>query len=147
MLKYLRYALATLCFAASVGCLALWWRSGSTTDLAISPYEVSPLRTLALKSAGGRLTLCHFVHRANQVDWRSISMPASDDPTLAFLPDDPTDWFGHHLKDYYFPHWYPALVFALAGVASLRLGRRFTLRSVIIATTAVAVLLGMAVIL
>ena len=46
-----------------------------------------------------------------------------------------------------FPLWYPALIFALAGVASLRLGRRFTLRSAIIATTVVAGLLGMAVIL
>ena len=40
-----------------------------------------------------------------------------------------------------------ALVSALAGVASLRLGRRFTLRTAIIATTVVAGLLGMAVIL
>jgi hypothetical protein len=43
------------------------------------------------------------------------------------------------------PLWYPALIFALAGVASLTLGRRFTLRSAIIATTVVAGLLGMAV--
>ena len=27
MAKFIRYALATVCFAASVGCLALWWRS------------------------------------------------------------------------------------------------------------------------
>jgi hypothetical protein len=33
----------------------------------------------------------------------------------------------------------------VAGVAALRLGRRFTLRSAIIATTVVAGLLGMAV--
>ena len=39
----------------------------------------------------------------------------------------------------------PALVFALAGVGALRLGRRFTLRLALIATTVVAVLLGMAV--
>jgi hypothetical protein len=38
-------------------------------------------------------------------------------------------------------------MFAVAGVAALRLGRRFTLRSLIIATTVVAELLGMAVIL
>jgi hypothetical protein len=39
---------------------------------------------------------------------------------------------------YFFPLWYPALIFALAGVAVLRLGRRFTLRSAIIATAVVA---------
>jgi hypothetical protein len=44
-----------------------------------------------------------------------------------------------------FPLWYPALIFALAGVASIRIGRRFTLRSAIIATTVVAGLLGMVV--
>jgi hypothetical protein len=45
------------------------------------------------------------------------------------------------------PAWYPALIFALAGIGALRLGRRFTLRSAIIATTVVAGLLGVAVIL
>jgi len=45
----------------------------------------------------------------------------------------------------YFPFWYPALLFALAGIGLLRLGRRFTLRSAMIATTVVAGLLGMAV--
>ncbi len=29
MMSYIRYALALLCFAASVGCLALWWRMSS----------------------------------------------------------------------------------------------------------------------
>jgi hypothetical protein len=48
------------------------------------------------------------------------------------------------LTEVYFPLWYPALIFALAGVAALRLGPRFTLRSAIIATTVVAGLLGMA---
>lgn len=45
----------------------------------------------------------------------------------------------------HFPLWYPCLLFALAGVAALRLGRRFTLRSAILATAVVAGLLGMAV--
>ncbi|QDT74761.1 hypothetical protein I41_39610 [Lacipirellula limnantheis] len=27
MAKYIRYALATVCFAASVACVALWWRT------------------------------------------------------------------------------------------------------------------------
>ena len=43
------------------------------------------------------------------------------------------------------PLWYPALIFAFAGVGILRVGR-FTLRSALIATTVVAKLLGMAVI-
>ena len=53
--------------------------------------------------------------------------------------------FGHFLDILYFPLWYPALIFTLAGVAALRLGRRFTLRSAIVATSILAGLLGMAV--
>jgi hypothetical protein len=45
----------------------------------------------------------------------------------------------------FFPLWFPAVTFALAGVGTLRLGRRFTLRSALIATTVVAGLLGMVV--
>ncbi|QDT72231.1 hypothetical protein [Lacipirellula limnantheis] len=55
--------------------------------------------------------------------------------------------FGLGTQSVYFPLWYPALVFALTSVAALRLGRRFTIRSAIVATTVVAGLLGMAVIL
>ena len=55
------------------------------------------------------------------------------------------DWVGAGASEVYFLFWYPALTFAFIGVAALRLGRRFTLRSAIIATTVVAGLLGMAV--
>ena len=33
MFTYLRYALATICFAFGVGCLALWWRSIRIHDI------------------------------------------------------------------------------------------------------------------
>ena len=56
-------------------------------------------------------------------------------------------YFSITSSEVYFPIWYPALIFALAGVGALRLGRRFTLRSAIIATTVLAGLLGVAVIL
>ena len=57
----------------------------------------------------------------------------------------PSSRFRFDGRTIYFPIWYPALIFPLAGVGALRLGRRFTLRSAIIATTVVAGLLGMAV--
>jgi hypothetical protein len=47
----------------------------------------------------------------------------------------------------FFPLWYPALSFALFGVAALKLGCRFTLRWAIIATMVVAGVLGMTLIL
>ncbi|WP_145431820.1 hypothetical protein [Lacipirellula limnantheis] len=44
------------------------------------------------------------------------------------------------------PLWYPALVFALAAVGILQIPR-FTIRSALIATTIIAALLGMVVVL
>jgi hypothetical protein len=52
--------------------------------------------------------------------------------------------FGQSGRAVYFSLWYPALIFAIAAVATLRIGR-FTLRSAIIATTVACVLLGLAV--
>jgi hypothetical protein len=148
MLTYLRYALATFCFAASVGCLALWgcsqnahlWMSGSARggQSRIDVYGgyvfmfARPVRIL--------LTPLSLSWGAG-VEVRDRN--ADDNlQTCVIL-------FGHFGvvggNNLYFPLWYPALIFALAGVASLRLGRRFTLRSAIIATTVVAALLGMAV--
>jgi hypothetical protein len=45
----------------------------------------------------------------------------------------------------FFPLWYPALVFALAGVAALRFRRQFSIRSALVAVSVVAALLGMVV--
>ncbi|MBA4107739.1 MAG: hypothetical protein C0485_18555 [Pirellula sp.] len=45
----------------------------------------------------------------------------------------------------YFPLWYPALVFALAGVGVLSFRRRFSIRSALICLTVVAALLGIVV--
>lgn len=36
-LKAIRYTLAAICLAASVSCLALWWRSSATLDHIIGP--------------------------------------------------------------------------------------------------------------
>ena len=43
----------------------------------------------------------------------------------------------------FFPLWYPALIFALAGVAALRIRRQFSIRSALVALSVVAALLGM----
>jgi hypothetical protein len=47
----------------------------------------------------------------------------------------------------YSPLWYPALFFALAGVAVFRFRHQFSIRSALVAMGVVAALLGMAVIL
>ena len=151
MAKFIRYAVATVCFAASVGCLALWWRSNRTHDSAFGPtpnrgslvYLDSYLGSFLVSAIPFNRVQPHqrFVRR-----WHLNSGGISP----SAQPDDFREsgrMFGRLPFGIYFPLWYPSLIFALAGVASLRLGRRFTLRSAIIAMTVVAGLLGIAVIL
>jgi hypothetical protein len=52
--------------------------------------------------------------------------------------------FGRNSDSIYFPLWYPALVFALAGVGVIRFRRQFSIRSALVEVTVVAALLGMA---
>ena len=143
MAKYLRYALATFCFAASVGCWGLWWRSMTVHD---EVYGDSPIGSKVIYFSAFRGAGCIGLSDAPKVPkpWRHdpSSIAGMNIPADARLGPEQFGWAGPGV---YFPLWYPALIFALAGVAALRLGRRFTLRSAIIATTVVAGLLGMAV--
>lgn len=41
MMSFIRYTLATFCFAASAGCLGLWWRSMKMSDRCIDPGYVT----------------------------------------------------------------------------------------------------------
>jgi hypothetical protein len=146
MLTCLRYALATVCFVASVGCLALWgWSQSNVVDV-IFPLPTWPAKFCVAEAYRGLATT---YTRPGWIRPQVISNPLDS----ALLADDGDarlaahGIFGESPLGYYFPLWYPALIFALAGIGALRLGRRFTLRAAIIATTVVAGLLGMAVIL
>jgi hypothetical protein len=144
MLTYLRYALATFCFAASVGCLGLWWRSSAFRVLFIAPNFGSPRSYIAIENRVGFTTM--VVLEDVQPTWMYIE----NELKPARIQDEKMNMRrrGQFWKNDFgckFPLWYPTLIFALAGVAALRLGRRFTIRSAIIATTVVAGLLGMAV--
>ena len=151
MARSLRYALATFCFAASVGCLALWWRSMSTWDLLIAPTALTQGRHATAVLSQGRVDVSvqskemTAKHGLTRPGWRH-----EQTADVEFIQDfnEPRSYagsFGKRGASFYFPLWYPALIFALAGVAALRLGRRLTLRSALIATTVVAGLLGIAV--
>jgi hypothetical protein len=150
MLTYLRYAQATFCFAASVGCLALWWRSMNQADYVVGPSRILPGRAVYFGCASGCSTAGFFSesNSATYPNWKHIVAPVTDDLRSAYtdtLSRGGQFQFSTEPDQITFPIWYPALIFALAGVGVLRLGRRFTLRSAIIATTVVVGLLGMAV--
>ncbi len=145
MLKVLHYALATFCFAASVGCLALWgWvETHSRWDVAASYYTTQ--HGLHFESIDG-VAILWVGKGVGQDGWKIDSMELRSVPLLAVENAlQQHRLFGRTDQWVYFPLWYPALIFTLAGIAALRLGRRFTLRSAIIATTVVTGLLGMAV--
>lgn len=153
MLTSLRYALATFCFAASVGCLALWWRSTLYRDIVFVRMCSPPCRLFSILTIDGLASVgAHASNSAGLVafgvrhDAALISRPSFSPEVQERLRKEGAFGgnFGGPSEGVHFPLWYPALVFALVGVGASRLGRRFTLRSAIIATTAVAGLLGMA---
>jgi hypothetical protein len=147
MLTYLRYALTIVCFAASVGCLLLWCRSITTYDSVAGPILCGD-KAFLLVSHGGSAWLSILYPASHEtVAWEHITFEFPK-PGEAYYVETKGGFQLFSSDKYmalYFPIWYPALIFALAGVAAQRLGRRFTLRSAIIATTVVAGLLGMAV--
>lgn len=149
MTKFIRYTLAALCLAASVGCLALWGWTSSHPDKRFRAKYYTATKAASITVVGG----------VASVSYRkgSFSGPAVDKGLLFELADlhglsmqfypayiHTFGSFGRHANSIHFAMWYPALVFALAGVAALRVGR-FTIRSALIGTTIVAALLGMVV--
>ena len=152
MTKYIRYTLAALCLAASVGCLALRCRSVSSVD----EWVIWVPRLWQGSRIDGTSCLGCMAIAAQPLSntdskppWRFESKPVTPDDIVVLRAEIAT--YGRFRmfdnEVIYFPLWYPALIFSLAGISTLRLGRRFTLRSAIIATTVVAGLLGMPVIL
>jgi hypothetical protein len=143
MASFIRYALATVCLTASVGCLALWWRSYTYSDVV---YGRTPDRSQFLNSCRGSVETAYRYAPSPAYSWDySFSYKLDDETPSEIARRKQRKSFGRRHRGFYWPHWYPALIFAIAGVGALRLGRRFTLRSAIIATTVVSGLLGMAV--
>lgn len=147
MLTYLRYALATVCFALSVACLGLWWRSFERWEILHGPTHLTQGQMLNLQSWSGTAIVMlvselQLGQRALAWKYTPVRPPNSRQDSLPDLLKTQGP-FGIVGRAVYFPLWYPALVFALAGVGALRLGRRFTLRSAIVVTTVVAGLLGL----
>ena len=145
MLTYLRYILAAICLAASVGCLALWWRSDTHVESVFG--SVSRATLLQVYAYCGRCNV--RLGEFGPTKWKHKSEEFGDE-YRALNSSQP--YFSasvhHHPRTQYqifFPLWFPALVFALAAVAAIRIGRQFTLRSALVGMSVVAALLGMVV--
>ena len=152
----LRYALAAIFFAASVGCLALWWRSMTTRDILAGPSFLVPTRAFYFETFDGVISTTFQTeaksHPAVVRKWSRWypSYPNRTNPDSEWRRRQIRERAARHgiigVSDdaacVYFPLWYPALVFALAGVGVLRFRRQFSIRSAIVVVSVVAVLLG-----
>ena len=157
MAKYVRYALASVCFAASVGCLGLWWRSMSTQDVLIGPSYVRPTVGLLLDAVDG-VGIATVVFESSRNSnpppfnpkWKYLSRQANAMDRRCEQMEPMFERHGAILLSFkdgmaYCTLWYPALIFALAGVGVLRCRRRFSIRSALICVSFVAALLGIVV--
>ncbi|MBL9164603.1 MAG: hypothetical protein JNL18_17880 [Planctomycetaceae bacterium] len=148
MLTYLRYALATICFAASVACLALWFLTGLRGGYFDAAVRLSSVGSVSIQahteiaSLTGRLPTAEFTV---QNHWAYNSTTDGLSMLLFGQQRYNAGLFSRGRQTVYFPLWYPALIFALAGVGVLRVRRKFSIRSALICLTVVAALLGMAV--
>ena len=137
MLTYLRYALATFCFVASVGCLGLWWRSFTYHD---EVYGDSPIGSKVIYISAFRGAGCIGIPQSPEVPKALHHSPTliagMNIPADARIGPEQFGWSGG--SGVYFPLWYPALIFALAGVGVLRIRRHFSIRSTLVSTTIVA---------
>lgn len=143
MAKFIRYALTSFCFAVSVSCLALWWRSNSTSDRFIGPTYLNPSYALYFEVSDGSVTFeaINFagvpLYAFERVEHRPLRAPP--------LKFGGKDAFGANDNAIYFPLWYSALAFTLVGVGVLCFRRQFSILSALIWVSVVAALLGMVV--
>ncbi|WP_428306205.1 hypothetical protein [Lacipirellula sp.] len=143
-MNWLRYAIALVCYATSAGCLVLWGRSYWYFETWSRLSSTGVLLRMEDCIGFGRISLYDLP--GFDPGWGYHSSAAFD--SSAYFNIDTEGAFGLHqipAAEMHFPLWYPALVFALAAVAAIRFGKRFTLRSAIAATTVVAGLLGIVV--
>jgi hypothetical protein len=144
MPKFIRYALAATCLAASVGCLALWWGSASRRPIKDHVTLYVAFRTVYFDAYDGIVSVYAAMPRPERWEFYSYE---HDTPSQGHFAGEVKrhGLFRTEITAVYFPLWYPALVFALAGVAALRFRRQFSIRSALITVSVVAALLGMVV--
>ncbi|BBO32523.1 hypothetical protein PLANPX_2135 [Lacipirellula parvula] len=138
MLKAIRYTLAAICLAASVGCLALWWRSMNVRFEAFGAIPVSP-QPLCVTISRGQLS-ASFIPPGKVTHWRYESYPLDSRlPPPRLWPPRLEIYEG----GFSIPLWLPsALSGAFGAVAIVRI-KRFSLRSALVGMSVVAALLGM----
>ena len=161
MLKYLRIAVTALSLTACLLLIALWVRSYTWVDMATGPRLGS--RIVAVGSTPGVFCFTSFSAPSwwmspwdkrsfDAVNWWRI-MLADGTPSLMWGKAYTSRMWGKFEYDsatwtIYFPYWFGVLISAtVATITSIPWSRRFSLRTLLIATTLVALALGIVVVL
>lgn len=69
MAKYVRYALSSVCFAASVACLALWWRNVALIDVVHAATVYVGSKTLSAEVVDGKILAASAPRRPTDHGW------------------------------------------------------------------------------
>jgi hypothetical protein len=146
MLNYLRIAVTAICFSACVLLVALWVRSYWWTDIVTWGLANGP--GYMFGSSSGELSAARFRSRDGAVSlgWHAWTNPA--DGKRAWSTSKSSNFIGIRYGTFFtaIPQWF--VVTACAAAASAPWMRwRFRLRTLLIATTLVAVGLGLIVLL
>jgi hypothetical protein len=158
-MKYgkLRIAFSAMCGLLCLLLFALWWRSYWWEDYAYNP--ITSQRALVIYSYKGQSQfrlgysqngfarvpgqLPFWMHSANHLGWTSISEPASGrKPRYSGFDIDLIQQTGPFITA---PHWFVMLTMIAVGAAPwIKWSKRFSLRTLFIAATIIAVILGLA---
>jgi hypothetical protein len=144
LLHYLRIAVTALCLTACVLLVALWARSYWWMDIATLGLSSGP--GYMFGSMNGEVSAAKFPSREGAVSlgWHAWSNPAGG--RRAWSTSDSSEFAGFRYGTFFaaMPHWLAILLMSLlGGVPWIRW--RFSVRILLIATTLVAVGLGMVV--
>jgi hypothetical protein len=144
MMRYARYAAAVLFALLAMAFVALWVRSYHRWDVLICPTPTAVVFTF--QSAGGSVLVDSASADSRQGKWLSMRWPPFKTLSYSFLPRDfRLDWNGG-LPRAVLPHWFVAASsFALAALFAFKRTWRYSLRTILVATTLLAAALGLAV--
>jgi hypothetical protein len=154
-LRYLRLVCATLCGTACVLLCVLWVRSYSSSAFVVMPLP-GPFGSALIETAHGRVTVCTVygqrlangnnaspwgIHYKSLDEWEPGRSPLAAKANFTF-----SRW-----KQFYcliLPYWFLAITTGLLGVMFFqKQALRFSLRTLLIATTLLAILLGTIIVL
>ncbi len=149
VLRYVRIVFSATCLIACVLLIVLWVRSYWRND--VCSIGVHSSQELGFDSIWGELGLLTMPKTLGTNGWHVASYPIEPDTTFPILKEDMTpidSTFGFrfiasaNMSAAFIPYWFLTLLSAILATAPW-LPRRFSLRTLLIATTLIAVVLGL----